>query len=101
MTWRKVFVRAGREKRFFLWVKVGFLNLKRLVALPEEFFGRGRRMLAIQVMKEKIPQGLYIQKALLVSLRIATHYILGLTKAKTEEGREGRELGDITSWSKI
>lgn len=45
--------------------------------------------------------GLYIQKALLVSLRIATHYILGLTKAKTEEGREGRELGDITSWSKI
>ena len=50
MTWRKVFVRAGREKRFFLWVKVGFLNLKRLVALPEEFFGRWRRMLAIQVM---------------------------------------------------
>lgn len=50
MTWRKVFVRAGIEKRFFLWVKVGFLNLKRLVALPEEFFGRGRRMLAIQVM---------------------------------------------------
>lgn len=43
MTWRKVLFVLGVRRSFFLWVKVRFLNLKRRVALPEEFFEGGEK----------------------------------------------------------
>ena len=91
----------GMRRRFFLWVKVGFLNLKRLVALPEEFLEGGERCWQFKICRKRFPSVFIGRRLFFGGLRLATHFILGLIKAKTQEGRESGELGNITSCSRI
>ena len=90
-----------REDVFFLWVKAGSLNPKRLVALPEEFLEGGERCWQFKLCRKRFPSVFTCRRLFFVCLRIGTLYILGLIKAKTQEGRDGGELGNITSWSRI
>lgn len=82
------------------WIKAGFLNLKGLVALSEWFFEGGEK--DVDDSSCVGFQRVFIhRRQFWLAWELPSHYVLGLRKAKTEDGREGEELGNITSWSKI
>lgn len=91
----KGFVCAGSEKKFFFVGKSQILESQETCGLAWRVFRRGRKMLAIQVMW--FPSVFIYRRLFFVSLKIATYYILGLIKAKTQEGREDGELGNIVT----